>query len=85
MQKVYCMGCEYFDMNRSATLTPCDYIKKKWVVDTPIAQEYRFEKAFPYIDNEDNNCFYYTPRQPKKKEPTHILGKVCKFLQTYFG
>lgn len=83
MQKVYCISCEYY--NTKYRVHYCDYVIKTELVDTPIAQEYRFEKAFPYIDNADNNCFYYTPRQPKKKEPTHILGKVCKFLQTYFG
>lgn len=83
MEKVYCIGCEYYDMNRSTTLTPCDYIKKKWVVDTPIAQEYRFERVWPYIDNADNNCFYYTPRQPKKKET--FGTRISKFFKTYFG
>ena len=82
MQKVYCIGCEYFDMDYSTNLTPCTYVKKSWVEDTPVAQEIYFDRAIPCVDNKDNNCFYYTP---KKKEPSHFLGKISNFFKTYFG
>jgi len=29
--------------------------------------------------------YCYTPRQPKKKEPTHFLGKISNFFKTYLG
>lgn len=71
MEKVYCIKCEHYNMMR--TIKHCDYIKKEYFEDTPI------------IDNKDNNCFYYTPRQPKKKESSHFLGKISNFFKTYIG
>ena len=83
MEKVYCYKCHYY--NHTFTIVKCEYIKKKELIDTPFAQEYRFEWAYPVEDNKDNNCFYYTPRQQKKEEPTHFLGKISNFFKTYLG
>ena len=83
MEKVYCYKCHFYSIEK--TFTYCEYIKRKELIDTPFAQEYRFEWACPTIDNKDNNCFYYRPRQPEKKEPTHFLGKISNFFKTYLG
>ena len=83
MEKVYCIKCEHYNMMR--TIKHCDYIKKEYFEDTPIARELKIEWACPVIDNKDNNCFYYTPRQPKKKESSHFLGKISNFFKTYIG
>lgn len=83
MEKVYCLRCHYYDLYLTSKY--CNYIKKKELIDTPFAQKYKFEWACPIEDNKDNNCFYYTPRQPKKKESSHFLGKISNFFKTYLG
>lgn len=84
MEKVYCYKCHFYDIKYHPKVC-CEYIKKKELIDTPIARELKIEWACPHEDNKDNNCFYYTPRQPEKKEPTHFLGKISNFFKKFIG